>query len=65
MKLTIAQYVFTEEEIQELRAYQKHQRDGRLRDRFTTLLLLAAEFTLEQVACGVGKTVKTNEQWGR
>ena len=64
MRLTIAHYVFTEEEIHALHTYQKHQRDGRLRDRFTALLLLADEISIDRVARLVGKTVKTIEQWG-
>lgn len=64
MTLTIAHYVFTQEEIQELRTYQKHQRDGRLRDRFTAFLMLAEEIAIEQVARFIGKSVKTIENWG-
>ena len=50
MKLTIAHYLFTQEEIHTLRTYQKQQRDGRLRDRFTAFLLLAEGIPIEQVA---------------
>jgi transposase len=64
MTLTIAHYVFTQEEIQELRTYQEKQRDGRLRDRFTALFMLADEIAIDPAARLVGKTVKTIEHWG-
>ena len=64
MNLTRAHYVFTQEEIQEFRTYQEKQRDGRLRDRFTALLMLVEEIAIERVARFIGKTVKTIEHWG-
>jgi transposase len=64
MKLTIAQYVFPEEEIQQLREYRDRQKDSRLKSRFIALLMLAEEVLIEQVGRVLGKSVKTLENWG-
>jgi transposase len=64
MKLTIAQYLFPQEEIRQLQEYRNLQRDGRLKLRFVALLMLAEEVAIETVATVVGKCVKTIETWG-
>ncbi len=64
MKLTIAQYIFPQEEIHQLQEYRNKQRDGRLKLRFVALLMLAEEVAIETVATVVGKCVKTIETWG-
>ena len=65
MQLTIAHYVFSEEEIEQLRKYRKRQKDSRLKVRFIALLMLAEEILIEQVGSIVGKSVKTLENWGK
>ena len=64
MQMTIAQYIFTPEDIQQLREYRDKQRDGRLKLRFVALLMLAEEVAITTVAGVVGKCVKTIETWG-
>ena len=64
MKLTIAHYMFPDDEIRQLREYRDKQRDGRLRVRFVVLLLLAEEVLIETVARVVGVSIKTIERWG-
>lgn len=64
MKLTIAQYVFSENDIQQLREYRDQQKDSRLKVRFIALLMLAEEILIEQVGRVVGKSVKALEHWG-
>lgn len=64
MQVTIAHYIFSEEEIRQLRDYRDNQRDGRLKIRFVALLLLAEEVAIETVAVVVGTCVKTIERWG-
>jgi transposase len=64
MKVTIAQYQFTQDEIRQLRHYRDKQRDGRLKLRFVALLLLADEIAIETVARVIGKGDKTIERWG-
>ncbi len=64
MKLTIAQYLFPQEEIRQLQEYRDTQRDGRLKLRFVALLMLAEEVAIETVASVVGKSLKTIENWG-
>jgi transposase len=65
MTVTIAHYIFSQKEVQQLREYRDRQRDGRLKLRFVALLMLAEEVAIETVACVVGKCVKTIETWGR
>ena len=64
MQITIAHYIFTPEDRQQLREYRDRQRDGRLKLRFVALLMLAEEVAIETVACIVGKCVNTIETWG-
>lgn len=64
MKLTIAHYLFTDEELCQLREYRDRQRDGRLKSRFMAFLMLAEEIPIETVATLIGKSVKTIEYWG-
>ncbi len=64
MKLTIAQYLFPQEEVRQLQEYRDTQRDARLKLRFVALLMLAEEVAIETVASVVGKCVKTIETWG-
>jgi len=64
MKLTIAQYLFPQEEIRQLHEYRDTQRDGRLKLRFVAMLMLAEEVAIETVASVVGKSLKTIENWG-
>jgi transposase len=58
------QHTFRQEEIQELRQYRDHQRDGRLKIRFIGLLMLAESLSVEQAASLIGRSVKTLLNWG-
>lgn len=62
--LTIAQYVFRQEEKHSLQAARDQHTDGRLKLRFVALLMLAEEMAIATVAHVVGKNVKTLERWG-
>ncbi len=64
MKLTIAQYLFPQEEIRQLQEYRDKQRNGRLKLRFVALLMLAEDVAIETVASVIGKSRKTLEHWG-
>lgn len=64
MQLTIAHYVFTPADIQQLRHSRDQQRDSRLKVRFLALLMVAEAVAIETVAAVVGKSVKTIETWG-
>lgn len=65
MKLTIAHYLFTPEELSQLRAYRDHQPDGRLRSRFEAFLMVAEDIPLDTVARVIGKSIRTIERWGQ
>jgi transposase len=62
--LTIAHYLFTEDEKRDLHAARDAQDDGRLKLRFVALLMLAEEMAITVVARVVGKSVPTLERWG-
>ena len=62
--LTIAHYLFSQEEKQQLQAARDDQDDGRLKLRFVALLMLAEEMAMDTVARVVGKSIKTLERWG-
>ena len=47
-----------------MRDYRDKQRDGRLRQRFIALLMLAEEMAIERVASVLGTAVSTIERWG-
>ncbi len=64
MKLTIADDIFPDDDMQQLRDYRDKQRDHRLQRRFIALLMLAEGVLIEIVASVVGKSVKTIETWG-
>ncbi len=64
MKVTIAHYIFLEEEIRQLREYRDKQRDDRLKLRFVALLMLVEEVSIASVASVIGKSVSTIERWG-
>jgi transposase len=64
MNVTIAHYVFTDDETSQLREYRDKQRDDRLKLRFVALLLLVEEVAIEIVASVIGKSVSTIERWG-
>lgn len=55
MKVTIAHYIFLEEEIRQLREYRDKQRDDRLKLRFVALLMLVEEVSITSVASVIGK----------
>ena len=62
--MDITHHTFGQEEIQQLRQYRDHQRDGRLNIRFLGLLMLAKNMAIEEVACLLGRSVKTLMNWG-
>lgn len=62
--MDIMQHRFRQEEIEQLRYYRDHQRDGRLKLRFVGLLMLAEEIAVTQAASLIGKSVKTLLNWG-
>ncbi len=64
MKITIAHYIFPDEEICQLREYRDKQRDDRLKLRCVALLMLVEEVAIESVASVIGKSVSTIERWG-
>jgi transposase len=62
--LTIAHYLFSEEEKHHLQTARDHQDDGRLKLRFVALLMLAEEIAIDAVARVMGKSIPTLERWG-
>lgn len=57
------EYVFTEEEITNLRNYRDHQDDIRLRQRFIALLMLAEGQNREFIKSVLGASSSSVNQW--
>ncbi len=64
MKLTIAQYIFPDDEIHQLREYRDTQHDDRVKLRCVALFMLVEEVAIEIAASVLGKSVSTIERWG-
>ena len=61
--MTTLDIAFSENEINVLKTYRDEQKDGRLKMRFIALLMLASQFTIEDVSFVLGFSVRTITNW--
>ena len=59
----ISKYQFSEDEIAKLRTHRNNQSDARLKIRFIALLMIAEDVELKTIACAIGKSIITIENW--
>ena len=61
--MTTLDIAFSENEINVLKTYRDEQKDGRLKMRFIALLMLASQFTVEDISFILGFSVRTITNW--
>ena len=61
--MDVLNYLFSDEEIDNLQEYRDKQQDARLKVRFIALLMLAYDYQIENVGLIIGKAVRTIDNW--
>ncbi len=63
VSMKIEEYRFNAEAIEQLQRYRDHQSDGRLRQRFIALLMLAQGCTLDLIVLVLGISLSSLKRW--
>ena len=61
--MRLEDYHFRAEEVEELKKYREHQKDGRLKVRFIALLMVASQIAISEIVLVLGVSHRSLQLW--